>query len=66
MNKSRSDLRQDVFHALTEGNAPGGSLDDFDVEAIVDELAQLEEIDDPEISHDRFWEIVQRHDRTQG
>jgi len=41
-------------------------LDDFDVEAIVDELAQLEEIDDPEISHDRFWEIVQRHDRTQG
>jgi len=57
------DMRDKIETILSQ--TPGG-LDDFDLEAIVDECHKANgtwDLDD--ISPSRFWGIVRQHDRTQ-
>ena len=61
-----SSLRSSIYAALTEGNAPNGSIDDFDVQAIADEVHQATgSWDLASISDADFWAIVRKHDTTQ-
>lgn len=61
-----SSLRASIYAALAGGNAPNGSIDDFDVEAIAEEVHQATgSWDLGEIGDREFWEIVRKHDKTQ-
>jgi len=64
---NRTDLHASLTTILTEGNAPGGTIEEFDLEAILDDIYKatggysLVGMDD-----EVFWGIVRRHDSTQG
>lgn len=64
---TRGDLIESITYVLTEGNAPGGTIEDFDIEAIADACHEvtghwgLHGVPD-----DQFWAIVRQHDRTQA
>lgn len=59
-------LRASIYAALSEANAPGGSIDDFDIDAIANEVHAVTGVWSlASIEHDDFWAIVRRHDKTQ-
>jgi len=63
---TRSDLRESLIMILTEANAPGGTLEDFDLDGIIDACHEVTgSYNLHAVGNVRFWEIVRQHDRTQ-